>query len=294
MKETLISSSDHGITVLSYLKKRYPIALVHKIFRKNGLRVNGLRAKEDMILKKGDVLTFYLDLSEKKPKSSVLQRGFEVLQETEDFIILNKHPGIAVHEGKTVSRQQSLRGQLLEEYKNQDFTPLLVHRLDTNTSGCMIVVKDDASKILFEEMFKKGDIQKEYLVLVSGIPHERKGKISVPLPGRDGHLVSALTFYEVQQVFARAGVSLVRAQIKTGRMHQIRLHFAKIQHPVLMDTLHGNFEANKIIKKQLGLRRQFLHAARLAFVWKGKKYDFEAPLSPDLENVLRKITHPTH
>jgi len=289
MKDIIIGPGEHGQTVLIYLKKRFPIALIHKIFRKNGLRVNGLRAKEDMILKKGDVLTFYLDLSEKKPKSPPFQRGFEVLQETEDFIILSKHPGIAVHEGKTISRQQSLRGQLLEEYRTQDFTPLLVHRLDTNTSGCMIVAKNDASKILFEEMFKKGDIQKEYLVLVSGIPHERKGKISVPLPGRDGHLVNALTFYKVQQVFARAGMSLIRAQIKTGRMHQIRLHFAKIQHPVLMDTLHGNFEANKIIKKKFGLRRQFLHAAHLAFEWKGKKYDFEAPLSPDLQDVLRKI-----
>ncbi|MGE3278978.1 MAG: RluA family pseudouridine synthase [Candidatus Altimarinota bacterium] len=292
MKETVIGPDEHGMTVLSYLKKRFPVALIHKIFRKNGLRVNGLRAKEEMVLKRGDRLTFYLDLQTKKPSSSVpLRRGFDILHESNDFIVLNKHPGISVHEGKTVSRQQSLRGQLLQHYKSQDFTPLLVHRLDTNTSGCMIVAKNEAAKTRFEDMFKKGEIQKEYLVLVSGMLHEKKGRIQIPLPGRDGHLVSALTLYEVQQAFPKAGVSLVRAQIKTGRMHQIRLHFTKIQHPVVMDTLHGDFEVNKRFKKMFGLKRQFLHAAQLSFEWEGKTSHFEAPLSEDLDEVLKQLRH---
>lgn len=292
MKEINIRASDHGKTVLAYLKKQFPISLIHKIFRKNGLRVNGLRAKEDMVLKKGDTLTFYLDLQQKKPASSApLKRGFEILHEEDDFIVLNKHPGIAVHEGKTISRQQSLRGQLLSHFKTAPFTPLLVHRLDTNTSGCMIVAKNEASKVRFEEMFKIGALEKTYVALVSGMPVEKKGTIQISLPGREGHLVRALTHYEVLKSFPKSGASLVRAQIQTGRMHQIRLHFAKIHHPVLMDTLHGDFEANKRFKKLYHLKRQFLHAAQLSFEWNGMKRTFEAPLSADLEEVLKHLSH---
>lgn len=290
MKEIVISSSDQGKTLLSYLKKRFPVSLVHKIFRKNGLRVNGIRAKEDMVLKKGDILKFFLEISDKKPASTRTPgRDFEVLHEQEDFMILNKHPGIAVHEGATVSFQSSLIAQIRAVYKPKGVNPLLVHRLDTLTSGCLIVAKNEASQHRFEEMFKIGDIQKEYLVLVDGLFRDPKGSISAPLPGRDGHLVSAYTSYEVVQDFPKAGFSLVKAQIKTGRKHQIRLHFAKIQHPVLGDTLHGNFETNKTVKKKLGVKRQFLHAHRISFSWQGKQKTFIAPLSPDLEQVLQRL-----
>jgi len=292
MKEIIVGAADHGKTVQSYLKKQFPIALVHKIFRKNGLRVNGVRAKEDMILKKGDTLKFFLDLTKKKPftaaPSSPL-RDYEVLHEEADFMILNKHPGIAVHEGETVSFQVSLIGQLRAVYKPKGITPLLVHRLDTNTSGCLIVAKNEASKTRFEEMFKQGEVEKKYLTLVSGIPSEKKGKITFSLPGRDGNLINALTFYEVQDIFPQQGFSLVKAQIKTGRKHQIRLHFSKIHHPVIMDTLHGNFEVNKLFKKAYGLKRQFLHSSEVSFEWKGKMLHFTSPLSDDLDRVLKKL-----
>jgi 23S rRNA pseudouridine955/2504/2580 synthase len=292
MKEILITGSDHGKTVLFYLKKRFPVSLVHKIFRKNGLRVNGLRAKEEMVLKKGDVLKFYLDISDKKPASAAIlrnDRDFDILHEEEDFMILNKHPGIAVHEGETVAFQVSLIGQLRAHYKPKGITPLLVHRLDTNTSGCLIVAKNEASKTRFEEMFKAGEVEKKYLVLVTGFPAEKTGKIAISLPGRDENLINALTLYEVEETFPRLGFSLIKAQIKTGRKHQIRLHFSKIHHPVLMDTLHGNFEANKRFKKEFGLKRQFLHASEVSFSWKGKTHCFKAPLNPDLDRVLKKL-----
>jgi len=172
-------------------------------------------------------------------------------------------------------------------------TPLLVHRLDTNTSGCLIVAKNEAAKVRFEEMFKQGEVEKKYLVLVAGIPSEPRGKITASLPGRDGQLVHALTLYEIQETFPRIGASLVKAQIKTGRMHQIRLHFSKVHHPVLMDTLHGNFEMNKRFKKDFGLKRQFLHASEVAFEWKGTRYHFFAPLSADLEKTLQQLRSPS-
>lgn len=290
MKEITITSSDQGKTVLSYLKKKFPIALVHKIFRKNGLRVNGLRAKEEMILKKGDVLKFFLDITEKKPAvSKTSSRGYDIIFEGDDFMILNKHPGVPVHEGDTISFQMSLIGQLRSICKPKGFTPLLVHRLDTNTSGCLIVAKNEAAKISFEEMFKTGKIEKEYSVLVNGVMREKQGQIDYDLPGRQGSPVNALTFFQTEKVFPRLGLTLVKAKIKTGRKHQIRLHFARINHHVIMDTLHGNFELNKSIKKRYGLKRQFLHAQSLAFEWKGKRLHFTAPLSEDLEKFLKVV-----
>jgi 23S rRNA pseudouridine955/2504/2580 synthase len=292
MKDVTVGPADHGKTVQSYLKQQFPIALVHKIFRKNGLRVNGVRAKEDMILKKGDTLKFFLDLTKKKPASpptASLNRDFDILHEEEDFMILNKYPGIAVHEGETVAFQVSLIGQLRAAYKPKGITPLLVHRLDTNTSGCLIVAKNEASKTRFEEMFKAGEVEKKYRVLVTGIPTEKTGKITFSLSGRDGNLINALTLYDVEETFPRPGFSLIKAQIKTGRKHQIRLHFSRIHHPVLMDTLHGNFEANKRFKKEFGLKRQFLHASEVSFSWKGKTHHFNAPLNPDLDRVLKKL-----
>ena len=294
MKTLTIGSADHGKTVLSYLKGKFPYAFVQKIFRKNGLRVNGVRAKEAMVLKKGDELRYYIPVSDKPPHlteaRSEQPRGFDVLFEHEDFIVVNKKPGIAVHEGKTVSFRESLQGQLKTFLKAKNLEPFLVHRLDTNTSGCLIVAKHEAAQQAFEQMLHDGKIQKEYSALVSGLLRERTGSMNYRLEGREGTPVSALTTYEVEQEFRHERLSLVRAKIMTGRKHQIRIHFAKLGHPVIMDAVYGDFDLNKNFRKQYGLKRQFLHARFLGFSWQGKQVEVVAPLSPDLKKTLHQLT----
>lgn len=294
MKNVLISSADHGKTVLSYLKGKFPFAFVHKIFRKNGLRVNGIRAKEGMVLKKGDELRFYIPVSDKPPKPSEARseqpRGFNILLEHADFLIVNKKPGIAVHEGKTVSFRESLQGQLKTFLKEKNLEPFLVHRLDTNTSGCLIVAKNETAQKAFEQMFQEGKIQKEYSVLVSGLLKNRTGSMTYRLEGREGNAVNALTTYEVEQEFRHERFSLIRARIMTGRKHQIRIHFAKLGHPVVMDPIYGDFDLNKNFRKQYGLKRQFLHARSLRFVWHGEEINVGAALSADLAKTLRSLS----
>ena len=201
----------------------------------------------------------------------------DILFEDEQIVVINKKAGIAVHEGKTVSYKDSLLGHLTSYYKPKTVTPHLVHRLDKNTSGCLLIVKQESLIPYFEKIFEGGQVDKTYIALVKGILQKKAGKIDTPLPGRDGMLVHALSTYTVDRVYEKTGVSLVTVKIETGRMHQIRLHFTQLGYPVVMDEEHGDFTFNKTFRKKYKLRRQFLHAATLSFAYQEEKRTFVAP-----------------
>jgi len=133
----------------------------------------------------------------------------------------------------------------------------------------------------------KPKIDKEYLALVIGRLPDNEGKIDLPLPGRDGNPVRALTRYKVVHRFSET--TLLCVHIETGRLHQIRLHFAKLGHPVVMDDQHGDFAFNKRFRKDFGLKRQFLHAGKLAINFDGKRHNWTAPLAEDLAQTLGLI-----
>jgi 23S rRNA pseudouridine955/2504/2580 synthase len=132
--------------------------------------------------------------------------------------------------------------------------------------------------------FETGAVDKEYLALVAGRLANDHGKIDTPLPGREGNPVRALTRYKVVKRYSE--VTLVRVAIETGRMHQIRLHFAQLGHPVVMDDQHGDFGLNKKFRREFGLKRQFLHAAKLHLNLAGKVCEWEAKLPNDLDRTL--------
>ncbi|HWO41000.1 MAG TPA: pseudouridine synthase, partial [Candidatus Eisenbacteria bacterium] len=108
-----------------------------------------------------------------------------------------------------------------------------------------------------------------------------------PLPGRQGFTVRASTRFQVVRRFSET--SLVRVWITTGRMHQIRLHFAKLGYPVVLDQQHGDYRFNRTFRKTYGLKRQFLHATRLRLEYKGEKHAWHAPLPPDLQRTLQVL-----
>jgi len=182
----------------------------------------------------------------------------------------------------------SVLGVLEANYRGTDIRPQLVHRLDKDTSGLLLVAKNSATAKELETRFQHGDVEKEYLCLVKGRLRLHEGHIDFPLPGRQGNPVHALTRYHVSRQFSDA--TLVRVKIETGRLHQIRLHFAKLGYPVIMDEQHGDFAYNRRFRKQFGLKRQFLHAEKLALQDAGKLKQWTAPLPEDLNEVLNRLS----
>jgi 23S rRNA pseudouridine955/2504/2580 synthase len=274
----------------NFLKKRFPIGYVRKLFRKNAVRLNGKRAGPDEIAAPGDKLQVFIPF-EKKSGLSATQTSFrlkaEILFEDERILLLQKPAGVAVHEGKEVLKHQSLLGMLETHYRPNGVTPKLVHRLDKETSGILVVAKSEEVVDELQSRFENGEVEKEYLALVVGRLHPREGKIGLPLLGREGKPVSASTLYHVEKEFS--DTSLLRVRTETGRMHQIRLHFAKLGHPVVLDSQHGDFSFNRQFRKAHGLRRLFLHASSIAFDYKGKKRKWVAPLPEDLARTLKSL-----
>jgi 23S rRNA pseudouridine955/2504/2580 synthase len=290
MQEISITAADGSKTLENFLKKQFPIGYIRKLFRKNGVRLNGQRPKPDDLIAAGDCIQLYIPFEE-SPQSggrdAPVKTELEIIFEDEEMIVLNKPPGIAVHEGKGVLKRHSLLGMLEARYRSQGITPRLVHRLDKDTSGLLIVAKKETVARQLESLFADGRVGKEYLCLLAGRLQQNEGTIDFRLPGREGKAVHALTRFRVVRRFSET--TFVRATIATGRMHQIRLHFARYGHPVVMDDQHGNFSFNKKFRKAYGLRRQFLHASRLSLEYGGKRQSWTSPLPADLAKTLERL-----
>ncbi|MEA2658808.1 MAG: rRNA pseudouridine synthase, partial [Candidatus Binatota bacterium] len=196
--------------------------------------------------------------------------------------------GIAVHEGKTDRKQETLLGILESRYRAAGIKPMLVHRLDKDTSGVLLVAKNSHSAKELEGLFESGKVEKRYLCLVVGRLPNNEGKIDFPLPGREGNPVRAITRYRVVKRFSET--TLVRVTIETGRRHQIRLHFAQLGYPVVMDDQHGDFGFNKRFRKGFGLKRQFLHAEKLKLIYADQSREWTAPLAKELGITLQKLS----
>lgn len=288
--EIIFPQTEEPKRLENFLKKRFPIGYVRKLFRKNGVRLNGKRSGPKDLARPGDRVQLFIPFEkrdsgvEKKTPSRI---GIEIIFEDDDLLVINKPAGIAVHEGKEILKRHSLLGMLEAAYRSRGVIPRLVHRIDKDTSGLLVVAKRDDVTQELEKRFEESEVEKEYLALVVGRLYPKEGKVDFPLPGRDGRPVPALTRYKVEKEFP--GTTLARIRIETGRMHQIRHHFAKLGHPVVMDSEHGDFPFNKDFRKAHGLKRQFLHACGIAFEYRGKKRRWTAPLPDDLARTLESL-----
>ena len=291
MQEISITAGESSKKLENFLKKRFPIGYVRKLFRKNGVRLNGKRSKPDDLIAPGDSVQLYIpfDKDLKSSRQSVTLRGaFEIIFEDDEIIVINKPAGIAVHEGKDVLKRNSILGILEARYRSQGIAPRLVHRLDKDTSGVLLAAKKEETAKQLERLFADDGVEKEYVCLLVGRLQQNEGTLDLRLPGRQGKSVRALTRFRVAERFSET--SLVRAHIATGRMHQIRLHFAHYGHPVVMDDQHGDFSFNKRFRKKYGLRRQFLHASTLTIEHDGKRRRWTAPLPTDLAKTLELLS----
>jgi 23S rRNA pseudouridine955/2504/2580 synthase len=289
MHEIVLPAGETPKKLGKFLTKNFPIGYVRKVFRKNGVRINGQRAKSDDLIRAGDRIQFYIPFepgAAAKPVKSFPK--IEVVFEDDSLLVMNKTAGLAVHEGRTVSKRHSVLGILETQYRDRGIKPQLVHRIDKDTSGLLVIAKNQQTASELESCFETGNVDKEYLCLVVGRLQMNEGKIDFPLPGRDDKPVRAYTRFRVLKRFSE--VTLVRVAIETGRLHQIRLHFAKLGYPVVMDDQHGDFAFNKRFRKEFGLKRQFLHAEKLKLNYAGKEREWRAALPKDLDQTLRALS----
>ena len=218
------------------------------------------------------------------------QAQFEVVWEDEWLIVVDKPAGVVVHPARghmTGTLVQALADRASGGEDPQ--RPGIVHRLDRDTSGLLVVAKSDAVHRRLKAMLADRSLRREYLTLVEGTPPARSGTIEAPI-GRDRHdrlkhsvdsdaPRAAVTHFELVEVLAHA--ALLRVRLETGRTHQIRVHLQAIGHPVIGDSIYGG-------PMRFGLKRQFLHAERLAFTHPatGAPVDVRAPLPGDLTAAL--------
>jgi 23S rRNA pseudouridine1911/1915/1917 synthase len=216
---------------------------------------------------------------------------FEVAYEDDHLLVVDKPPGVIVHPARGHSAgtlAQALAGRVAGGHDPRRTG--IVHRLDRDTSGLLVVARTEAAYEALKEMLRRREITREYLGLVEGRPAARSGTIDAPL-GRDRRVRTrissdtdepreAITHFETEQAFE--GFTLLRVRLETGRTHQIRAHLKAIGHPVVGDPEYG--------RPGLGLPRQFLHAERLAFTHPATDAEIEvrSPLPDDLTKALAR------
>jgi 23S rRNA pseudouridine1911/1915/1917 synthase len=217
--------------------------------------------------------------------------AYTVVYEDEHLLVIDKGPGLVVHPSS--GHREGTLSQLLAHVAagGDPRRAGIVHRLDRDTSGLLVVAREVAVHRRLQAALARRAIEREYLALVRGRPPARSGANAAPI-GRDPRVRTrmavggagareARTLFELERAFARS--SLLRVRLESGRTHQIRVHMQAIGHPVCGDPEYGAPGA-------LGLRRQFLHAARLAFEHPvtGVRLDVCSPLPEDLEEALAR------
>jgi 23S rRNA pseudouridine1911/1915/1917 synthase len=234
----------------------------------------------------------------------------EILYQDDSLAVINKAAGMVVHPSAGHS-DATLVNALLFHIPDLsgiggEVRPGIVHRLDKDTSGVMVIAKNDAAHRKLTGNWNSDLVQKEYLALVYGKPKESHGRIEAPI-GRDPRdrkkmaVVdsgrAAVTLYRTIEEFRH--VALVRCSLKSGRTHQIRVHLKSIGHPIVGDPVYSGPQWRGIPDKKLqrllaSVKRQALHAARLRFPHPvtGEVMTFEAPLPEDMEGVLRELRSP--
>ncbi len=294
-EQQIVESGCGGVRLDAFLAEQVPdiSRSQWKTLIQNGLvKVNDVTSKPNQKLKAGDVLVWSMP-EESEEKVLPENIPLDILYEDDAVLVLNKPPGLVVHPAAG-NESGTLVNALL--FHHPVFESLdrggIVHRLDKDTSGVMVVAKSESAMMELQRQFKARETEKEYLALVWGEPPAR-GRIETLIGRHPVHRQkmavlkeggrNAVSNYEMVEHFSE--VSLVRVKIETGRTHQIRVHMAHIGHPIAGDAVYGRARRHRLPQKP---ERQMLHAARLAFTHpvSGKRLSFEAPLFDDMRRIL--------
>jgi 23S rRNA pseudouridine955/2504/2580 synthase len=283
--------------------KGAPKSYVYRILRKGEVRVNKGRIKAHYKLNAGDSVRIPpvrlrpSPVGEGKVSESLkILLDQAIIYEDDRLLVVNKPSGLAVHGGSGVRAGVI---EILRQIRPAEKHLELVHRLDRDTSGCLMISKRRSTLRTLHELIRESRVDKRYLALVSG--SWRKGVQIVDMPLKKNTLQGGERVVRVdpegkpsrtrfKRLQRYAGATLVEAELLTGRTHQIRVHSAWLGSPILGDQKYGDSSINREMAK-LGLRRLFLHACKVSLRWPGEKRDtvIEAPLPVDLDMVLKKL-----
>ncbi len=269
---------------------------IKRLINDGKLKINNKNVKVSYKVSEGDIIEF--DLQEPEEIDIKAQDiPLNVIYEDEDIIVINKEKGMVVHPGNGRT-EDTLVNALMQKCKNSlsgiggKIRPGIVHRLDKDTSGIIIVAKNDKAHINLSEQIKNRKVNKYYIALVRGNVIENNATINMPIArstkDRKKMAVSekgkeAITHFKVLKRYN--GYTLLKLKIDTGRTHQIRVHLAEIGHPVVGDEVYSNG------KNKFGVKGQCLHAKRIEFVHptSNKKMVLEAELPKYFKDILEKL-----
>lgn len=318
MKQFIITSNDANQRLDKFLKKLLPnaaLSLIYKLNRKNSVKVNRKREDNEYKIQEGDSIELFIKDEEYATLTAVtkplLQKTSterldpkDIIHEDGELLIVNKNPGTIVHPGDFKTTDLSLIAQvqdyLGENFSSLTFKPSLIHRIDKDTSGIVMIAKTKPSLDFMLNALQSNKIEKVYLAVCLGTPPETRGVIRRKLrrlenAERENKIIiddeggqTAVTHYKVLETGIQGKYSLVECVLETGRMHQIRVHLASMGCPVLGDNTYGNKQENAFAKRMYGIGRQLLHASRISFVHPSKKVPvtYTAKLKEDMTGIL--------
>jgi 23S rRNA pseudouridine955/2504/2580 synthase len=296
-----VSEDEAGQRLDNYVQKRLggvPRSRVYRVIRKGEVRVNGKRAGPETRIVLNDRIRIppvrIVPAAEVgRPAAGLAERiGNAIIYEDDNLLVLDKPAGIAVHGGSGVNFGviEALRALRRDEYLE------LVHRLDRDTSGCLLIARRGSALRSLHALLREDGLEKRYLALLRGPWDLGAKRIDAPLRtdtrvGGErtvrvaaGGKASVSAFRPVQFFGNRA--TLVEVMLETGRTHQIRVHAQHAGHPVAGDEKYGDEAFNETMRA-LGLKRMFLHAHSVSFTWpQGGDFSVNTPLPPDLAAVL--------
>ena len=290
-----------------FLRSQFPAAsrgAIQRLIEEGHIKVNGRAVKPTHHPRAGEVVDVYWPearSAEARPEELPL----EIIFEDDDLLVLNKAPGMVVHPAAG-NEEHTLVNALLHHCRGKlsgiggVARPGIVHRLDKETSGCLVVAKNDTAHQALAEQFAGRSLEKIYLAIVCGEVPRLSGEIRAPIARHPSHrkrmAVSAgegreaWTGYRV--VERLRGATLMEARLHTGRTHQIRVHFQHIGFPVAGDAIYGSRETKRLTELTgFVAPRVMLHSQKLAFMHPrtGRKRSFEAPLPEDLKEALTAL-----
>ena len=316
MNSIKVSNIDQGQRIDKYIRKylnNAPLSFIYRLFRKKDIKVNGKKVDISYILKENDLIEIYLkeDLLNSFNTPKIIEKekvSLDIVYEDTNILIINKDCNVLIHEGEENKKANTLNNMILNyllakgEYSPSSlYTPSCVHRLDRNTSGLVIASKNlETSKILLEAFKNKDNLEKYYIALVKGktpkketinkrlLKDEKKKFVTVDSQG-----LEAITKYTT--LATNDKYSLLKVNLLTGRTHQIRVHMASTNHPLINDEKYGDFKFNKEFANIYNYKYQFLHSYIIKFKDLPEKLNylsnktFIAPLKNKQKEILKTL-----
>ena len=294
--EKKVSKEYEGATIREFLKE--DLGLSSRLIRRSAIEkrilVNKKEVRMRYIVHTGDLVQINLQ-SDESQNITPEKMDLDIVYEDEDILVINKKPYMVVHPTKTYQSGTLANGVLFYfKETNQNCIVRLVSRLDMNTSGLIIIAKNQFAHMALSKEMEENNLEKRYLAIVHGNLKEKEGTIEAPIYRPDGEEFGtmrivdergqrSITHYKVIESFKDA--DLVECLLETGRTHQIRVHMKHLGHPIYGDTLYG-FEGDEEL-----IPRQALHAYGLDFKSPKTKetLSLRAKLPDDMESLLKKV-----